>query len=125
MKNEKNINTFHIHICGLVQGVGFRPFVYKLANQAHINGWVNNASDGLHVEFNADKLTAQKFYAEIIHQAPALSKITNHKMTPVQAHYFDSFKIVQSKTYGQPDLMLTPDFAMCEECKKELWETGN
>src|SRR5579862_5864063 len=125
MKNEKNINTFHIHICGLVQGVGFRPFVYKLANQAHINGWVNNASDGLHVEFNADKLTAQKFYAEIIHQAPALSKITNHKMTPVQAHYFDSFKIVQSKTYGQPDLMLTSDFAVCEERKKELFETGN
>ena len=47
-------NTWHIHIEGLVQGVGFRPFVYRLAKEFEINGWVNNGSDGVHVEFNAD-----------------------------------------------------------------------
>src|SRR5277367_2132082 len=125
MKNEKIINTFHIHIRGLVQGVGFRPFVYKLAQQLNLNGWVNNSIDGVHVEFNADKLTAQKFYREIIQQAPLLSKIISHNIIEVEEQNFDSFKIVESKTNGETNLMLTPDFAMCDDCKKELHDSEN
>ncbi|HEX4374809.1 MAG TPA: acylphosphatase, partial [Puia sp.] len=120
MKEKKIINTFHIHIHGLVQGVGFRPFVYKLARQLNVNGWVNNTTDGVHVEFNADKLTAQKFYREIIQQAPSLSKITGHHISKVKEQKFDSFKIVESKTNAKTNLMLTPDLAMCDDCKNEL-----
>ena len=49
------MNTYHIHITGIVQGVGFRPFVYKLATELDLNGWVSNTLDGVHIEFNAEE----------------------------------------------------------------------
>ena len=47
------MQSYHIHIRGMVQGVGFRPFVYRVANDMDINGWISNASDGVHIECTA------------------------------------------------------------------------
>ena len=60
------MQTWHIHIEGQVQGVGFRPFVYLLAKTFKLNGWVNNAIDGVHIEINAKKEVAENFYQKII-----------------------------------------------------------
>jgi hydrogenase maturation protein HypF len=125
MKAANTINTFHIHLSGLVQGVGFRPFVFKLARELNLNGWVSNTSDGVHVEFNADKLTANRFYARIIQGAPVSSKITHHHITEVGKLAFDTFSIVKSKTNADRRLMLAPDFAICDDCRKELHDAKN
>ena len=60
------MNTYHIHITGIVQGVGFRPFVYKLAAELDLNGWVSNTLDGVHIEFNAEENVARFFYKNIV-----------------------------------------------------------
>ena len=72
------MNTYHIHIRGIVQGVGFRPFVCRLANEMNIAGWVCNGNDGVHIEFTANEDIANKFYQIIVNNPPVNAFITNH-----------------------------------------------
>ncbi len=118
-------NTYHIHIRGLVQGVGFRPFAYNLAKEFRLCGWVNNTTDGVHLQFNAEEDVALKFYKVIIKNAPPLSKITGHTIVKTNSQHFSSFKIIESKSIAEPALMLTPDFAMCINCKEELYSEND
>lgn len=117
--------TWHIYIEGLVQGVGFRPFVYQLAEQFKLSGWVNNNTDGVHIEFNADDSIAKEFYKTIIHRAPALSAITNHSFAEINHKPYHSFEIVTTETDGESKLLVTPDFAICEACIAEMKTPGN
>ncbi len=125
VKNGIEKDTFHIHIDGLVQGVGFRPFVYHLAKQFELTGWVNNSTDGVHIEFNSDNITAVQFYEKLIQQSPSLSKITKHSLAKVKQQDFSSFEIIESEINAEAKLMLTPDFAMCPDCKAELHDIDN
>jgi len=117
--------TYHIHIEGQVQGVGFRPFVYKLAGRMGIPGWVNNSVDGVHVVFNADPSTASAFYRALLEAAPALARITAHRMEEATPRHFDAFRIVHSEQGGRPRLLLSPDFALCQACREELADPAN
>ena len=117
--------TWHIHISGQVQGVGFRPFVYQLAKTFDIKGWVNNDVDGVHIMFNASEQLAADFYDLILNKAPKLAEITAHKLSPAPATNFGSFDIVHSSTAGEANLLLTPDFAICESCKGDIRSSTN
>jgi len=120
------LNTFHIHITGQVQGVGFRPFVYVLAVKKSICGWVKNTIDGVHIRFNAENLEQARLFSEqIIEQAPKLSIITDSSLEEVQSESFDQFSIIQSEESGKANLLVTPDFAMCPDCESELLSTNN
>ena len=117
--------TWHIHIEGQVQGVGFRPFVYKTAQDFGLKGWVNNSLDGVHVEFNADEAKANAFYETLQKDAPVLSQITRHKLQSIESNDFDRFQIVHSDSSGTANLLLSPDFGICPECKSELLDVAN
>ncbi|MEM6963143.1 MAG: carbamoyltransferase HypF [Bacteroidota bacterium] len=119
------MNTWHIHIQGQVQGVGFRPFVYGLAKEYEINGWVNNTVNGVHVAFNADEKLAQQFEKELKKRAPRLSRITTIELSQIQEEFFDNFQIIHSDSSGESNLLLTPDFAICSDCKEELVDHSN
>ncbi len=114
------MTVFHIHIQGIVQGVGFRPFVYKLAISQGLNGWVNNTNDGVHIEINANKATAESFLQEILDKLPPLAVVTSATIKPVGDKDFKGFEIIQSEGKQKPNLLLTPDVAMCEDCRREL-----
>ncbi|MDN3656537.1 carbamoyltransferase HypF [Ferruginibacter paludis] len=114
------MQTYHIHITGLVQGVGFRPFVWQLATAMNLNGWVNNSSDGVHIEINGSSATAAEFYNQVIAAPPPLSVIQQHSMYPVVWQQFDNFQIQDSKITGPAKLAITPDYAMCNDCRDEL-----
>ncbi len=118
-----SITTWHIHIQGQVQGVGFRPFVYKLAKENQLTGWVNNAVDGVHVEVNASKKAALEFYRDLMQNAPRLSIITEHCFFQTEQKFFENFQIVSSESQGQANLLLTPDFAICANCREELYDS--
>ncbi len=105
---------------GQVQGVGFRPYVYRMAEKLGINGEVNNSIDGVHVFFNATKTEAIKFYQSLISNAPAISAITTSFINEVANQNFHGFKIISSKYKGQHQILVTPDFAICANCCKEL-----
>ena len=71
------MHNYYIHIDGLVQGVGFRPYVYSIAKKMGLNGWVNNNSDGVHIEINATLETTELFLEKIINSKPTNAIITH------------------------------------------------
>lgn len=119
------MKTWHIQIEGLVQGVGFRPFSFSLAHKFEIKGWVKNARDGVHIVFNADQKLALGFRDALVEKAPRLSKITTITLTETEAKRFDDFQILNSDHSGNPVLLLTPDFALCQDCRVELTNESN
>ena len=119
------MGTWHIHIKGQVQGIGFRPFIYRLAKQENLNGWVCNSIDGVHIEFNGNEKTAKTFLEKIILQSPVLAKITWHQLQKIEKQQFEDFNIVENSNTGIPNLLLTPDFGLCENCRIELSDSRN
>lgn len=119
------MQSWHIHIKGQVQGVGFRPFVCLLAQRLKLNGWVNNDVDGVHIEFNGTQKNATSFLNYILEKPPVLAKITAYQLTEVLSKAYSSFEIVHSQNNGNPNLLLTPDAAICEACSQELFDATN
>jgi hydrogenase maturation protein HypF len=119
------VKTFHVHIKGRVQGVGFRPFVYGLANQFGLKGEVNNTTDGVHVLFNANKETARLFYEKLLKSAPRLANIEASTIKETVQQSFDTFEITSSHRIENADIVITPDFAICSDCKDELLDPEN
>lgn len=119
------MQTYHIHISGRVQGVGFRPFVCKLAATYKLNGTVSNNTDGVHIIINAEKKEADQFHKELLLQPPANSIITNCRTTIKTFIEYSGFSIIESKTNSIPDLLITPDIALCANCKKEISDPKN
>lgn len=119
------MHTWHIHIEGQVQGVGFRPFVFLLAKKNKLNGWVNNSIDGVHIEFNASEILAKAFKSQILRQAPPLACITQIRLKKVENKTFTNFQIVHSSHQGEANLLLSPDFALCADCRQEIHQLTN
>ncbi len=88
------MNTWHIHIGGLVQGVGFRPYVCRLAASMGINGCVNNGNDGVHIIFNATGKQASDFYKNLISSPPPNAIIRSHHCEKVNPKKFDDFSMI-------------------------------
>ncbi|GAB5523745.1 MAG: carbamoyltransferase HypF [Roseivirga sp.] len=99
--------------------------VYRLAKALGIQGWVSNASDGLHIEFNASESVADNFYQSCIKKKPAQAHITEHQMVTVANHTFQNFSIVESTEKTTVELAITPDFALCKSCREELIDPSN
>ena len=120
------MNTYHIHINGIVQGVGFRPMVYQLAKQMLLNGYAKNGSDGVHVFFNASDEDANVFFKKIKQQAPQQSKIISAELNKTTDETFADFKIlVEDDDSCTKKVLLSPDVAICVSCKNELHDVSN
>ncbi len=119
------MKTFHVHIKGRVQGVGFRPFIYGLANEMELEGSVANTLEGVHIYVNCNRAKLDQFITQIRQKAPEQSLITSVNCEEVHAREFTDFTIIESNVYGYPDLLITPDFAICEACQKELFDPLN
>ncbi|MEZ4773591.1 MAG: carbamoyltransferase HypF [Bacteroidia bacterium] len=118
--------TYHIHIEGQVQGVGFRPFVYQLARSLGLAGVVNNGLDGVHIYFNTCALSAQSFCQKLLKNKPPGAKILRYKLEKTDPLFFTQFDIVEScRTGWQSNLLLTPDMGLCDDCRKELHTPGD
>ncbi|OYU94666.1 MAG: carbamoyltransferase HypF [Bacteroidetes bacterium B1(2017)] len=119
--SNKPTQTFHIHLTGLVQGVGFRPYVYKLATASKICGEVFNTTDGVHVFFNASKQKANAFYKQIFTHIPAHAILKHHTLSVSKtSKKYTHFSISKSPDSLSTDLLLTPDIGICLECLREL-----
>lgn len=119
------MQTWHIHISGRVQGVGFRPFVYRLARSFHLKGTVRNGMDGVHISVNAEVDTVDEFCQQLKSQAPAVSQISDLHCEPTENREFSAFRIISSDAHGQTNLLITPDLAMCDSCRQELYDPEN
>jgi len=91
-----SLKTFHIHIKGIVQGVGFRPFVYQYALKNNLKGWVNNTNDGVHIQISVKKEIAIRFLDELLNNLPPLAQVTNYNIAEIDFIAYSSFDIVHS-----------------------------
>ncbi|MBP6566682.1 MAG: carbamoyltransferase HypF [Saprospiraceae bacterium] len=114
------METFHIHIKGMVQGVGFRPFVHQLANEMNLCGYISNTKNGVHIEINGDENAAVVFCQNILRHAPENALITGHSISRTTTKSYINFSIIPDFSDDIPDLFLTPDISICEKCKYDL-----
>jgi len=119
------MRSWHIHISGRVQGVGFRPFICRLARTFHLDGTVQNGMDGVHVYLNAEEEIMAAFCQQIRQQAPTIALISTMNYQPVPRQNFSGFGIVPSDARGRARLLITPDLAMCDDCRHELHNQEN
>lgn len=120
-----NIHTYHIHISGLVQGVGFRPFISRMAAAFGICGEVSNSTNGVHIIFNASEKTAVAFYTGVISQPPVNAVVHKQRLQRVADRQFHTFAIAPSASGSKVNVLLTPDVALCSTCRRELNDPGN
>nr|WP_262916419.1 carbamoyltransferase HypF [Aestuariivivens sediminis] len=123
--NKVPIKSYKIAITGLVQGVGFRPFVYVLANTFNLKGTVSNNENGVIICVSGIASNIHSFYKRLVQYPPKLSKIKTHQLTEISHTEFEDFSIVPSQKSGKLNLSLTSDFAICEDCKIEILDITN
>ena len=109
-----------IEIGGLVQGVGFRPFVFRLARQHHQNGWICNNPAGVALAIEGEIESQALFLSALQNQLPPFAVINSLKATEGTLEQLTDFTIVASELDGQPSGFVLPDLAPCAECSKEL-----
>ena len=119
------MQTFYIHIKGLVQGVGFRPHICRIANTMNLTGQVSNGNNGVHIEINASSEVAEVFLKALIVDAPKNSIITHTELKQIENKQFVEFSILVSEYLSIPELIIPPDFSICSNCKKEIQTAGN
>ncbi|WP_114778296.1 carbamoyltransferase HypF [Botryobacter ruber] len=118
--------TYAIHIAGQVQGIGFRPFVYRLATQLGLQGWVRNQADGVHIQVQGEAQQVQEFYEKLSTEAPLHTCIQAKTIERTADKDFDDFRILKEPSVdAAARLLLTPDLAMCESCRHEISDSHN
>ncbi|MCB0485795.1 MAG: carbamoyltransferase HypF, partial [Flavobacteriaceae bacterium] len=117
--------TYKILISGQVQGVGFRPYVYTLAAEFSLNGTVSNNEEGVIILITGEEVNINSFYDKLLHYPPPVSKIKNSSITEIEFIDFKQFNIIPSAKEGNINLPLTPDFAICDDCKKDIINSAN
>jgi hydrogenase maturation protein HypF len=114
------VDAVEILVRGVVQGVGFRPFVYRLASQLRLSGWVSNDGGGvrIHAEGAAEDLA--RFDALLPRQAPAAATIDEVTRAPVAPAGLASFRILPSRREGGAAARVPPDRAACPDCRRDI-----
>lgn len=115
-----NSNTFRIEISGLVQGVGFRPFIYKLALEHHLNGWVENRNDGVVMLVCGTAREVLSFEKAIQQRAPLASDIESVTISKHPVRKFHGFEIRESEDVSERVTEISPDIAVCPECLSDM-----
>jgi hydrogenase maturation protein HypF len=110
-----------IHVRGVVQGVGFRPFVYRLAQQHGVAGWVFNGEDGVTIHAEAPESVLAVFVEALKTQAPTAASISAIEVQPADVYGVAGFAIRQSERHDKPTVRVSPDLPVCEECLQELF----
>lgn len=123
------MQRWQVKVCGVVQGVGFRPFVYALAHTLQLNGWVSNDSEGVLIEFDCPVSVRNEFVHLLQEQAPPLAKISALSCTALgtiaSEQAYDEFRIVRSHAQEDPTVIVPLDAHVCESCLHEMHDPEN
>ena len=120
----------HIHVTGIVQGVGMRPFVYREAMAHGICGWVLNAGDGVHIEAHACAEAVDGFVAALSEHAPAAARVERVDIADLGPGGWSAadergFRIVASQDQTAHTTLVSPDIATCDDCLRELFDPAD
>jgi hydrogenase maturation protein HypF len=111
-----------LEIRGAVQGVGFRPFVYHLAHELRLDGWVLNDTRGLVIEVEGEAADLGRFRERLRSEKPAPAAIQALETGQLAAQGERGFRIRASRTGDDKTTQLLPDLATCSSCRRELFD---
>jgi hydrogenase maturation protein HypF len=109
-----------LKVTGIVQGVGFRPFVYNLAISLNLKGWVNNNSEGVYIDIEGPINLVDEFIHKLKHNAPSLSRVENINLENRDLCCYKDFEIRESERNENSITLISPDIALCDDCKRDI-----
>jgi hydrogenase maturation protein HypF len=109
-----------LRVRGVVQGVGFRPFVFRLARTHGLAGWVLNGADGVEIHIEGEGPTLDTFAADLTSQPPPAARIAEVETTAAEPQGFLDFSIRESEHREAPTVRISPDLPVCANCLAEL-----
>jgi hydrogenase maturation protein HypF len=115
----------HIAIRGAVQGVGFRPFVYRLASEMKLPGWVLNSPQGVFIEIEGQKEDLDAFLFRLQEEKPAPAFIQSLEFSLLDPLHYSGFEIRSSEITGSKTALILPDIATCPQCLAEVFDPDN
>ncbi len=114
-----------VRVRGVVQGVGFRPFIYRLALENDLSGLIGNDTDGVRIEVEGDALRLEQFVAQIRGEAPPLARVDSVIESELETTGEVGFRIVTSRVAGQVSTGIPADSATCADCLRELFDPAD
>ncbi|WP_458413769.1 carbamoyltransferase HypF [Schinkia sp. CFF1] len=114
-----------VRVKGRVQGVGFRPYVYKLAKKYELKGTVQNNMDGVHMQLEGGENVLQCMLDELENNAPRISRIDSIEVEDIPYSCFEDFTIIPSERTGTSSLVIPVDASVCDDCLKEMRDSSN
>jgi hydrogenase maturation protein HypF len=121
----KSHQRLRVVIKGAVQGVGFRPFVYKLAVSLELKGWIINSSQGVYIEVDGENPVLETFLLRLEKEKPGPAFIQSLESSYLDAAGFESFEIRKSSGQGEKTVLVLPDIATCPQCLTEIFDPAN
>ena len=115
----------HLVVRGAVQGVGFRPFVYRLAHELELTGWVQNSAQGVFVDVEGEPPQLETFLLRVQHEHPPLASIQSFESSFHDPAGYATFEIRASDDRGPRTALVLPDIALCDDCLNELWNPSD
>ncbi|MBI4387734.1 MAG: carbamoyltransferase HypF, partial [Candidatus Omnitrophica bacterium] len=120
-----NQKRLRIIVTGAVQGVGFRPFIYRLATELELFGWVKNSTQGVLIEVEGEHLKLEDFLYRIEREKPPRASIQSLESVYLDAAGYQDFQILESKLIGEKSAFVLPDIATCPECLSDIFNPLN
>lgn len=115
-----------IEVKGIVQGVGFRPFVYNLALKYDIKGWVNNDDKGVNILLYGNEKSCELFIKDLQENPPVLAKIDSINIEKITTNKsYSNFEIIQSENTNHKSTIISPDMAICADCIEDIHDKSN
>ena len=126
--NRKDISsqkTLQVTVTGLVQGVGFRPFVYRIATKAELTGWVQNTNENVNIRVTGTLVNINSFLISLKEETPVAALIEEISAMDIATEYFSSFSINGSHNVSDDITEISPDIAVCDECLQDIDKPGS
>jgi hydrogenase maturation protein HypF len=114
-----------VEVFGIVQGVGFRPYIYRLASQLRLTGSITNTAAGVAIEIQGPPQPVEDFLARLPAEAPPLARITSVVVRDLPVDHDRGFRILQSRAGAEHQALISPDVATCADCRRELFDPGD
>ena len=125
MENETDKARLKITVRGAVQGVGFRPFVYRLATELELTGWVLNSAQGVFIEAEGARDSLQRFLLRLEKEKPERATIQSLDSSFVEAIGYKEFEIRETEDHGAKTALILPDIATCADCLREILDPND
>jgi hydrogenase maturation protein HypF len=119
-----SLKSFHITVTGLVQGVGFRPFIFRIARKNNLSGWVRNTNENVLILVTGEQNDIDAFLASLNSQAPGAAVIEEVLAEETVTTYFTDFSILKSHDLSDEITEISPDIAVCDECLHDMDAPG-